>query len=293
MIITGIGDEAGDRLEDQLGVARDLGWEYLELRSVQIEGSPKANLHEITEPAFDLVRRRLAESGVRVYCLASTIMNWSRRISDPFEITLGETQRAIARMEALGTRMVRIMSYKPDDDEWRIPSEVFKRVREITTRFLDHGLQPVHENCMNYGGMSWKHALDLLDKCPGLKWAFDSGNPISNPDRSKPKPWPKQDPCEFWENIREHVVHVHIKDAIWDEEAKDARYRWPGDGAARVPELVADLLKRNYQGAVSIEPHMVKVFHDPQTKTDNSREAKRNFLEYAKVLREIVESAEK
>jgi len=54
--------------------------------------------------------------------------------------------------------------------------------------FLDAGLQPVHENCMNYGGMSWQHALELLDKCPGLKWVFDTGNPIFNPDRPSQGP---------------------------------------------------------------------------------------------------------
>jgi len=58
---------------------------------------------------------------------------------------------------------------------------VFRRVKEVTDRFLDAGLQPVHENCMNYGGMSWQHALELLDRCPGLKWVFDTANPVFNP----------------------------------------------------------------------------------------------------------------
>ena len=96
--------------------------------------------------------------------------------------------------------------------------------------FLDAGLQPVHENCMNYGGMSWQHALELLDKCPGLKWVFDTANPIFNPDRSKPKPWPRQDPWEFWTHVRDHVAHIHIKDATWNPAKNDADYNWPGEG---------------------------------------------------------------
>jgi sugar phosphate isomerase/epimerase len=119
-------------------------------------------------------------------------------------------------MTMLGTKYVRIMSFKPGDEDYRIPAEVFRRVKEITNRFLDAGLQPVHENCMNYGGMSWQHALELLDKFPGLKWVFDTANPIFNADRSKPKPWPKQEPWEFWEHVRDHVAHIHVKDATWN-----------------------------------------------------------------------------
>jgi hypothetical protein len=78
---------------------------------------------------------------------------------------------------------------------------------------------------MDYGGMSWQHALELLDKCPGLKWVFDTANPIFNSDRSKPKPWPKQDPWEFWTKVRDFTAHIHVKDATW--KALAARYDEP------------------------------------------------------------------
>ena len=88
----------------------------------------------------------------------------------PFDVTLAEVERAIPRMKRLGTQFVRIMSFKPTDDCAVTPPEVFERVGEVTKRFLDAGLQPVHENCMNHGGMSWQHAEELLEKVPGLKW---------------------------------------------------------------------------------------------------------------------------
>ena len=88
-------------------------------------------------------------------------MNWAKTVETPFEVTLAEVKRAIPRMKRLGTKFVRIMSFKPGEDEFRIPPKVFERVREVTKMFLDAGLQPVHENCMNYGGMSWQHALEL------------------------------------------------------------------------------------------------------------------------------------
>ena len=75
--------------------------------------------------------------------------------------------------------------------------------------------------------MSWQHALKLLKNVPGLKWVFDTANPVFNDDRSKPEPMPKQDPWEFWTHLKEHTVHIHVKDAIWDNSKNDADYTLP------------------------------------------------------------------
>lgn len=289
----GIGDEAATNLDDQLAATRDLGWGNIEMRGVEIPGHPMANFHDIPDAAFDTALRRFEDAGVQVYCFGSTIMNWARRVDDPFQLTIDEVQRAIPRMQRLDTKYVRIMSFKPGDDEFRIPPEVFRRVKEVTQRFLDAGLQPVHENCMNYGGMSWKHALELLDKCPGLKWVFDTANPIFNPDRSKPKPWPRQEPWEFWTHLRDHTIHIHVKDATWNPAKKDADYNWPGEGEAGVADILKDAKQRGYKAGVSIEPHMVVVFHDanPQKPQDPAAKAaamRKNFVDYGKALGEMI-----
>jgi len=288
MILTGIGDEAANCIDGQIQATKELGWTYLEPRGVELPGFAKANFHDIPAPAFDLAVRKLETAGIGVYCFGSTIMNWAKRASDPFEITLGEVERAIPRMQRLGTKYVRVMSFKPGDDEYTIPTEVFRRVKDVTNRFLDAGLQPVHENCMNYGGMSWQHALELLDKCPGLRWVFDTANPILNPDRSKPKPWPKQDPWEFWEHVRDHVAHVHIKDATWNPAKNDADYNWPGEGRGRVRDILKDAFQRGYDAGISIEPHMVVVFHDAQSKAGSEAAMRENYVEYGQRLEQLI-----
>jgi len=183
---------------------------------------------------------------------------------------------------------VRIMSFKPGDEEYKIPTEVFRRVKDVTNMFLDAGIQPVHENCMNYGGMSWQHALELLDKCPGLKWVFDTANPTFNPDRSKPKPWPRQDTWEFWEHVRDHSVHIHIKDATWNAAKNDADYHWPGEGEGRVRDVLTDALARGYDAGLSIEPHMVVVFHDANSEAGNDEAMRRNYVEYGQRLEKMI-----
>jgi len=287
MILTGIGDEAGNTIDAQIAATRELGWKHIEARGIEVPGFPKANLHDIPDKAFDLVEQKLKENGIGVYCFGSTIMNWTKTVETPWDVTLSEVKRCVPRMKRLGAKFVRIMSFKPKDDDNRIPPVVFDHVREVTKMFVDAGITPVHENCMNYGGMSWKHALELLDQAPGLKWVFDTANPVFNPDRSKPKPWPRQDVWEFWEHVRDHVVHIHVKDATWNPAKNDADYNWPGEGQGRVRDIVQDAFARGYDGGISIEPHMVVVFHNANSKA-NDEAMRKNYVEYGRRLEGLI-----
>ena len=287
MILTGIGDEAGNTLDAQIRSAQELGWNTLEMRGVEVPGFPKANFHEIPEKAFDLAADKLKSAGIAVYCFGSTIMNWAKKVADPFDVTLAEVRRCIPRMQRLGTKFVRVMSFKPGDDDERTPDEVFRRVREVTRMFLDAGITPVHENCMNYGGMSWRHALELLEQAPGLKWVFDTANPVFNTDRARPKPWPRQDPWEFWTHVRDHVAHIHIKDATWNPAKNDADYNWPGEGSGRVRDILQDAFAHDYDAGISIEPHMVVVFHDGASQS-NDEAMRKNFVEYGRRLEKLI-----
>ncbi|MFT5030659.1 MAG: sugar phosphate isomerase/epimerase [Candidatus Binatia bacterium] len=287
MELMGIGDEGANTIDGQIKAAKELGWKWIEMRGVEVPGFDKANLHEIPDEAFDIVEQKLKDSGVGVYAFGSTVMNWQKTIETPFEVTLAEVNRAIPRMKRLGTKFIRVMSFKPGDDDDSTPQAVFDRVKQVTQMFLDEGLQPVHENCMNYGGMSWKHAEELIEHAPGLKWVFDTANPIFNADRMKDKPWPKQDPYEFWEHMREHSAHIHIKDATWNPEKNDADYNFPGEGQGRVRDILKDAIKNGYDAGISIEPHMVVVFHDADSAASDDTMYD-NYVEYGRRLEKLI-----
>lgn len=286
MILTGISDEAGSMLDQQIRATLELGWKHIEARNVEIEGYPKGNLHDIPEPAFNLAVEKLEKAGVRVYCFGSAIANWGKKIEQPFD--LSEVERAIPRMKRLGTKYVRIMSYAVCEGEEQCAPERFTRLTEICRRFQDAGLQPVHENCMNYGGMGWPYTLELLEKVPGLKLVFDTANPIFNADRSKPKPWAKQDPWEFWTHVRQHVVHIHVKDAIWNPAKNDADYTYPGEGHGRVRDILKDAFYHGYDAGISIEPHLAVVFHDA-TVTSSAEAQYSSYVEYGRRLMKLID----
>ena len=287
MILTGIGDEAGNTIDAQIAATQKLGWRHIEARNVEVPGFPKGNIHDIPDAAFDIVVGKLQDAGIQIYCFGSAIANWGKKIDQPFESSLAEARRAIPRMQKLGAKFVRVMSFAVCEGEEQMAQERFRRLREVTKMFLDAGIQPVHENCMNYGGMGWPFALKLLENVPGLKWVFDTANPVFNDDRSKPKPYPKQDPWEFFTHVKSHVVHVHIKDAKWNPAKNDADYTFPGEGDGKVRAILKDLLAGGYDAGISIEPHMVVVFHDAASKASDEAIGA-NYVEYGRRLEKML-----
>jgi sugar phosphate isomerase/epimerase len=287
MYFTGIADEAGSLIDTQIRATRELGWDHLEARIVEVHGYPAVNIHDIPDAAFDKVVSKLHATGVKVSGFGSAIGNWGKKIEESGESSLAETRRAIPRMQRLGTKLVRIMSFAPRDAEDQMEEERFRRLREITKMFLDAGIQPVHENCMNYGGMGWPFTLKMMRHVPGLKLVFDTGNPILNADRTQPKPWPQQDSWEFYSHVKEHIIHIHVKDAVWIPAKKDAEYKFPGEGDAQVHRILKDLFATGYDGGISIEPHMAVVFHDQSVKS--SPEAQyNNYIEYGRRMEKMV-----
>ncbi len=288
--LSGFADEAADGIDAQIEVLRELGWKGLEARS--IDGK---NLHDLEDEAFLRAAAALDKAGIQVNCLGSTIANWGRPVDEDFAASLSQVDRAIRRMKALGTPMVRIMSYALifDGDGRPAPDQRkelrFARLREICSRFLAEGIVPVHENCLNYGGLGWKESLELLEQVPGLKLVFDTGNPGLTPDFRFPEPYPNQDPLEAWEKLKQAVVHIHLKDGFRNPESGAETYVYPGEGGTPIKPILRDLLARGYEGWISIEPHMAAVFHDASRLA--SPTARREiFLEYGRRTEALLRS---
>ena len=259
MYLTGFADEAAKDLVTQIKATKEVGWTQISARGVN-----GANIHELPQEEFEKVADQLDEAGITIPEFGSLIGNWGKKIDSDFDVTLAEVDRAIPRMLRLGTRLIRVMSYA--QEPWgndQNENERFRRLREIYSRFADAGLQAIHENCMNWGGFSPDHTLRLVEEVPGLKLVFDTANPIFQKDRSKEEPFPWQDPLEFYEKVKEHVVHVHIKDCINppEGETEPAKYTLPGEGQAKVREILTALKNDDYNGGLAIEPHVATVFH--------------------------------
>ena len=298
MFLTGFADEASHDLALQIKATRELGWKYIEARFIG-----EKFFGDISDAEFEKACEQLAESGIRFNCYGSGVANWSKapRSEADFQATRAELLRAIPRMQRLGIKLIRGMSFKLTGDEPfdspELEAIIFRKVKELVKICEDNGIVYGHENCMNYGGQSYRHTLKLLDhvQSPNFKLIFDTGNPCFTFRRIGNPPYPLQSSREFYENVREFICHVHIKDAvstIQPDGSVKTTYTYAGEGNGDIPWILTDLIKRGYDGGFSMEPHVAVVFHDKEDPGNADLQARKKYetyIEYGRRFEKLLE----
>jgi sugar phosphate isomerase/epimerase len=277
MFFSGIADEAGNDMETQLKAQQELGWKHIELRNISGVG-----VADLCDRAFDEVAERLGEAGLGVSCFASQLCNWGRPISKHPDIDRHELARAIPRMQRVGCRFIRTMSYPNagwPEEEWK--EEVIARLKVLARMAEGGGVTLVHENCDGWGGEGPDNTLAMLEEVgsPALKLVWDTGNPVAH----------GQDPWEYYAAVRDHVAYVHVKDGVREDGAM--RYTYPGEGDGRVRDVLADLIERGYGSGLSIEPHLAAVVHEGKAASE-AESAFERYVEYGRRLMALVEELE-
>ncbi|MBI4976215.1 MAG: sugar phosphate isomerase/epimerase [Spirochaetes bacterium] len=299
MYFTGFADEAGKSIDAQIRATKELGWKFIESRA--IDG---VNMTDISDEKFEEVYAKLTAAGVSVNCFGSAVANWAKdpRNDEDFLKSIQELKRAFPRMKRLGTKMIRAMSFRIPDGIYPYPADVekemFRKVRYLVSMCEDAGVLYLHENCMNYGGLSAQHTLKLVEAVDSKAFGliFDTGNPIHSYDRSGKPPYTKtQSSWGFYSKVKKHIRYVHIKDGrIKERPANEfyakADYTYPGEGEGDVKRIVTDLVTNGYNGGFSIEPHMAVVFHDAAVSSEEDEKA-RIYVEYGRRFMKIVADA--
>ncbi|MFC4857169.1 sugar phosphate isomerase/epimerase family protein [Actinophytocola glycyrrhizae] len=246
--LAGIGDEAAPTLTGQLRAVELLGWDAVELRTV--DGHALADLDRACR---DRLVRAVRDAGLRVVCLDSRIGGWAGTIADPFDPDRAELASLAELCADLGTRYVRIMSYPNaglPEPRWR--QEVVDRVRHLADLAESAGITLLHENCVGWAASRADRALDLLHTVgsPALRLLFDIGNGPAHGYTA----------ADLLAELVPFVAHVHVKDAVGDGE--DTTYTLPGDGRAGVVACLRLLSAAGYDGVLSIEPHLATRPHE-------------------------------
>ena len=295
MYYTGFADEAAKDFKKQIAATKELGWKNIESRSIGTK-----NLSTLSDAECNRVSEQLYQSGVKINCYGSSVANWAKDLwkEEDFAASKKELEDVIPRMQKRGIPMLRGMSFAVvkdvDSDSPEMRRAVFLKVNALVEICENAGILYLHENCMNYGGMSSDHTLRLLEAVdsPNFKLVFDTGNPVVTYDRRGEKPYKKQSSYEFYEKVKEFIHYVHIKDGIYHHETEGvfpaSEWTFPGEGDGDVEKIVTDLLKSGYDGGFSIEPHMQVVFHDEFS--DSKEELMyENYIEYGRRFMSMVE----
>lgn len=276
MYFSGIADEAGKSIGTQVKAHQELGWKHIELRNVD-----GVNVTDLCDEAFEEVAQAVSEAGLAASDFGAQLCNWARPIIKHPDIDVQELRRAVPRMHELGCRYIRIMSYPNagwDDKKWK--TEVIKRISRLADIARDNGVVLLHENCDGWAGQGPEQTLELIEgvDSESLKLVWDTGNPVAH----------DQDPWEYYKAVRDHIEYVHIKDAVKEHDG-NVRFTYPGEGDARVRDVLKDLKKQGYQGGVSIEPHLAAVIHEGK-EADSEDRAYAVYVEYGRRLMAIVNS---
>ena len=300
MFLTGFADEAGSSFDVQIKATKELGWKYIETRN--IDGK---NLSTLTDAEFDVLCEKLDNANIAINCYGSSVANWGMdpRSDEDFEKSKKLLFDAIPRMHKLNIKLLRGMSFKTVEDEEpdnpELEKIIFAKVGELVKICEDNGIMYGHENCMNYGGLSYKHSLKLIENINNKAFTliFDTGNPVFNYRRIGNFPYALQSSWEFYHYVKEHISYVHIKDGtavpLADGKTRPAcKYCWAGDGSGDVRAILYDLIRSGYDGGFSMEPHVAAVFHDAAENTTDLEEVKySSYVEYGrrfeKMLNEI------
>lgn len=272
---SGICDESGKSLATQIRAHRELGWRFVELRNVD-----GLQFTDLPEADFEKACAQLAEAGLQVSAFASGIANWACKISDPLEKSTDTLARAIVRMNRLGTRYIRVMSWPNDNWEttaWR--DEAVRRMKILGRQAEQGGIVLAVENCDGWASQSADNYAWFFEAVgsPAVKAVFDTGNPASHGQRNT---W------EWYLKSKPHIAYVHIKAHTGPRDGGKGQHVWPDIGESSVAEVLTDLLRSGYDGLVSIEPHLQAIVHEGKAITQEEA-AYATYVEYGRRLMKL------
>lgn len=278
-ILTGIADEAASALAGQIAAHQQLGWRHIELRLIDGQNVT----FQLSDSDFAAAVDQLGAAGLQVTGFASAIGNWSRPIHGDFALDLEELEAAIPRMQQLGVRYIRTMSWVGDGVDpslWK--KECIRRYRELSRRAEDGGVILAHENCTGWAGLSPENTVELMETVdsPNLAVLFDIGNTISH----------GLDTIAYHRAVKPWIRYVHVKDGYRDPAAPEKTiFCQPGEGHAQLRSVLGELFRDGYDGVIAIEPHIASIVHLKDQNPD-PEQMRTSYLEYGKRFVALVES---
>jgi sugar phosphate isomerase/epimerase len=241
-VISGFADEIAPDLETQLDVLESEGITHLDLRSVE-----ETNVLDLSDRRLDEIEQTLDDRGIGVSSIGSPIGKID--ITEDFDPHRERFERAIEVARRFDAP-IRMFSYWiPEDDapsEWR--DEVLRRMSIKVDRAEDAGIVLHHDNEKEIYGDTPQRCRDLLTTIdsPHFRAIFDPANFVEIGVGTYP---------EGLLDLIEYVDHLHVKDAV---SGQRGAIRPAGDGDGRIPDIVAALARRGYDGFASLEPHLAE-----------------------------------
>jgi 3-dehydroshikimate dehydratase len=240
--LSAFADEVTDDLPGQVKYLAGESVGYIEIRFVN-----QKNIMDLTQDELNEAKKMIADHGLKVCAIGSPI--GKVKIDEPFGPHLDKFKHAVDLALFFETPYIRMFSYYPpegkDISDYR--DEVMDRMSAKVEILRDVNVTMVHENETDIYGHSAKNCVDIIKtvNSPKLRLVYDPANFVWGQ-----KITDNVEKC--WPIMKPYVVHIHIKD--W--KLGDTLGSIPGEGDGQIKELLAELVEMNYEGCLTMEPHL-------------------------------------
>lgn len=240
--LSAFADEISSDLNEQVDILRSEGITHIELRGVWGK-----NVLDFNDDEVQRIKKITKENNIGIAVIGSPIGKVS--VLDDFEAHLARFRTAVMMAHAFDTDMVRVFSfYIPEgDDPAKHRDEVMRRMTAMAEIAAKEKVLLVHENESGIYGDTGERNLDIIESVgmDSLMACYDPANYIFVGVEAYPA---------AYDLVSKYVRHVHIKDAT--RESGSPIVTPAGEGQGCIPELLADLRVQNYDGFLSLEPHL-------------------------------------
>ena len=174
------------------------------------------------------------------------------------------------------TNVVRLFSFWKEENMQEKWNQIFEKM-ELPIKIAEReGVILGFEN-VSSGSIGTSHDLErLFDRfdSPNLKLIWDPGNAYAAGEET---PFP-----DGYVKIKDKIIHVHVKDAILNEQGKKV-WKPIGQGAVDYKGQLEALYRDNYPGVVSLQTHCTSA---SGSKVEGTRESLDGIMEILKGLEE-------
>jgi sugar phosphate isomerase/epimerase len=208
----------------------------------------KKNIMDLTQNELNEAKMMIQDHGLKVSAIGSPIGKVG--LDEPFEPHLNKFKYAVDLALLFETPYIRMFSYYAPEgeniDDYR--EQVMERMAVKVDVLTDVDVTMVHENEAKIYGHNAEQCVDIVKTIgsPKLRLVYDPANFV----------WGEKitdNVKSCWPVMKPYVVHIHIKD--WKLGAQDVG-SIPGEGDGQIKELLAELAAINYDGCLTMEPHL-------------------------------------
>lgn len=239
--ISGFSDEIASDIVTQFKVLNKLEIKYFEPRGINGK-----NISELDDAEVSALKELMKEYGIAVSSIGSPI--GKIKLTDDFNTHFEVFKRVVKTAKMLDCKYIRIFSFYNDNrsSHWSENERnlVISQLKKMINYATDEDVILLHENEKDIYGDTIERCIDLFNElyCDNFRAVFDPANFIQC----------GQDTKEAYNKLKNYIEYIHIKDA----KMSDGTVTPAGLGDGNIPYILTDLLSNNFDGHLSLEPHL-------------------------------------